>query len=279
MNRTSLLLSLILLSLSSCKRHAPDTPPPSFAGERYDTAAIHLSLTTDRDCLPLIYAKRTGLFDSLGVKVQIAVYRSQADADTALLGKLCDGGMADEVRLRSYGKRATGFQAIWKSHEARTLLVNGKLRIKGVKGLKGHTIAVPRISAEAGTLDAALRGAGLHADDVYRPQIGDLALRTAMLLEGQYDATVLAWPYASWAVAAGAHSIYRQSRADGSKTFVMKPARLRRATARGQWQLLERGRRMALDSLRIKGNRAYSLILQKDYGLPREVADTIRFAR
>ena len=44
-----------------------------------------------------------------------------------------------------------------------------------------------------------------------------------------------------------------------------------------QLELLEKGRQMALDSIVKKGAAAYSPILQNDYGLPKEVADTVKF--
>ena len=42
-------------------------------------------------------------------------------------------------------------------------------------------------------------------------------------------------------------------------------------------ELLQKARDMALDSLRQKGNAAYSAILQREYGLPASVADTIKY--
>lgn len=44
-----------------------------------------------------------------------------------------------------------------------------------------------------------------------------------------------------------------------------------------QWDLFEKGRKMAQDSLRIKGPKAYSLILQQYYGIPKAIADTIQY--
>ena len=57
----------------------------------------------------------------------------------------------------------------------------------------------------------------------------------------------------------------------------MKVRKSEDANKKKQWDLLERGRKIALDSIRIKGAKAYSIILQKDYKIPQNIADTIKF--
>lgn len=266
-----------LLAFSGCHDKSGQAVPLSFAGERYDPDAIHLALLADHDCLPLLYAKRSGLFDSLGLKVQVVVYRSQADVDTALLGKLCDGGRADLIRLNSHKRRADDFQAMWQSTVLRRLFVCGDLRIKDIQDLKGRTVAFPRISAEAQAFTQMLRASKLSRNEVYCPQIGDLPLRVTMLTDGQFDATLLTWPYTVWAEAAGNRCIYTPKVGDTNSRFVMRRKWLADKRHQAQWERLEQIRHMAIDSLRIKGPKAYKQILQRDYGLPAEIADTLRW--
>lgn len=279
MHRTVYVIGMLiaLLTLGGCHDKSDRAVTLSFAGEKYNPDAIHLALLADHDCLPLLYAKRSGLFDSLGLKVQVAIYRSQADVDTALLGKLCDGGRADIVRLNSHGQRANDFQTMWQSTEQRRLFVCGDLRIKEVQDLKGRTVAFPRISAEAQAFYQILRGAKLGRNDVYCPQIGDLPLRVTMLTGGQFDATLLTWPYTVWAKAAGNRCIYTPKVGDTNSRFVMRRKWLADKRHQAQWERLEQIRRMAIDSLRIKGPEAYKQILQRDYGIPAEIADTLRW--
>ena len=98
-----------------------------------------------------------------------------------------------------------------------------------------------------------------------------------MLTGDQIDAAMLCWPYTSLAYFEGHKCIYAQRFASSKGCFVMKSKRMADAPKHQQWQLFEKGRRMALDSIRIKGPKAYSIILQKDYGLPKSVADTIKY--
>jgi len=277
MLRTLFLSLFALLFFSACKDETPSGTLPQFAQGEYDPEAVHLALLTDHDCLPLIYAARTGLFDSLGVKVQVTVYTSQIDADTAILGKFYDGGMTDRTRLESYGRRAAGLQTMWTADVRRGLFVCGALRINSIKTLRGRTVAVSRNSADAQALNNALRSARLKETDVYLPQIHSMPLRASMLGEEQFDATILTWPYTSVAWAAGNPCIYTQKQNDHKSQFVMKADKMKQAAMQKKWERIEKARRMAQDSLRLKGATAFSLILQKDYGVAREIADTLKF--
>ena len=57
----------------------------------------------------------------------------------------------------------------------------------------------------------------------------------------------------------------------------MKKSRMTQSKIKQQWDLFEKGRKMAQDSLRIQGPKAYSLILQQYYGIPKAIADTIQY--
>ena len=279
MKRSLFFLPLIIflcLNLGACKDKAPQ-PVLNFGTERYDSTALHIALIPNRDCLPIYYAKRTGIYDSLGLKLQIASYWSQMDCDTTLMGHIADGGWADKERMNSYGKRMNGLEPMWYGTQRWSIFSCGQLRIHDLKALKGKTIAIARNSTELHFLEAALKGAKISTDDVYFPQINNLKMRAQMLTGNQVDAAIIAWPYTSFALANGHKCILSQRFPDSNGCFVMNRNRLKENTHRDQWQLLEKGRQIALDSIRKNGPKAYSLILQKDYGLPKEIADTIRF--
>lgn len=272
------LSAALTMGFAACGHKGEQQPVLNFGQERYDPEALHLALVTNSESLPIIYAERTGLYDTLGLKVQLAVYNDQPDCDTALLNRYADGGMADLTRLDTYGKRAATLRTLYTGGmgSRRALFVAGALRVKNVKALKGRTIGVTPRSADNEALNEALKQAGLGTGDVFRPQVADLRYREAMITANQIDATVLTWPYTALAQANGNHCIYLQKHPDGQTAFVTKSPHKPNAQTARQWELLEKGRRMALDSLRSPRCRArLSLILQKDYGLPRSVADTV----
>lgn len=261
--------------LFSCNNHKqPNTHANS---NSYDSTALHIALVPNRDCMPIYYAKRMGIYDSLGVNVQIISYYSQMDCDTALMGNRIDGGWADNVRLKYYNSRMPKLDVMWKGSQQWNLLCCGTLRINNVKSLKGRTIAIARFSAERNWLESVIKQNGLNTEAYYFPQINDFKLRAQMLTGDQIDAAVLSWPYTSLAYADGHKCIVSQKTFDGNGCFVMKHKKLSIAQCKKQWLLFEKGRKMALDSIRIKGAQAYSLVLQKDYGIPKQIADTIKY--
>lgn len=279
MKSLKFLSALLLVCIgTACNSNENGENVPRYGQETYDSTALHVALVTNRDCLPVYYAARTGLFDSLGVKVQISSYRSQMDCDTALLGRFTDCGFADRQRLAHYGNKANGLIPKWSGTNHWALYVCGTLRVKDIKALKGKTIGISRNSAEYRYLLQLLDGAGLKvATDIYKPQINDWSIRTKMLSGNQIDATILSWPYTSLASAMGHRRLAGQKTADGNGCFVLKDGFLKEERQRRLWALFEKGYRMAQDSLKIKGAPAYSYILQKDYGLPQAVADTISY--
>lgn len=266
---------LLLISLTSCKKEKNEQPI-NFGTERYDSAALHVALVPNRDCLPIYYAERTGIYDSLGLKLQIASYGSQMDCDTTLMGNIADGGWCDKIRKGKYGKRMSHLETMWEGTQRWEIFTSKALRIRKVSSLVGHTIGIARSSAENEYLHLILKAEKVNADNIYYPQINNLKMRAQMLTGDQIDAAVITWPYTSFARSEGHHCIAAQRFADKHECFVISNKHLTDERKK-QWKLFEKGRRMALDSIRIKGSSAYSIILQKDYGLPKEVADTIRF--
>lgn len=266
---------LMSLSLSSCKKEKNEQPL-NFGTERYDSTALHVALVPNRDCLPIYYAERTGIYDSLGLNVQIASYGSQMDCDTTLMGNIADGGWCDKIRKTSYGKRMSHLETMWEGSQRWEVFTSKALRIRKVSSLVGHTIGIARSSAENEYLHLLLKAEKVNADNIYYPQINNLKMRAQMLTGDQIDAAVITWPYTSLARSEGHPCIAAQRFANKYECFVMNSKHLTNVRKK-QWKLFEKGRRMALDSIRIKGPSAYSIILQKDYGLPKEVADTIKF--
>lgn len=270
------ILLLLLCTLVACKGDK-QTETVSFGSEKFDSTALHVALMANKDCLPVYVAQRIGLFDSLGVKVQIVGYASQIDCDTMLLNKTCDGGWADPVRRGSYGKRGATFENLFNGTEGWEVYACGKLRMKDIKALKGRTIAIARNSAESDFLNAVLKNAGVAQSDVYLPQINNLLLRAKMLTGNQVDATILTWPYTALAKQQGNVRLSTGELNGQRGSFVVKSGELSNPVQKKKWELFKQGLAMAKDSLRTRGVGAYTDVLQKDYGLPKAVADSLKF--
>lgn len=277
MNKHLFFFVIILATFfaNSCSNKQTNEPL-RFGVERYDSTALHIALVPNRDCLPIYYAKRIGIYDSLGLKLQIASYPSQMDCDTTLMG-IADGGWADLTRIAHYGRKMPQTEVLWEGTQHWQLFTCGTLRINSLKALAGRTVAVARSTDEEYWFNTILKQAKINNEDVFCPQINDLRLRALMLKGDQVDAALLTWPYTSLALANGHRCIAQQSKNQACGAFIINVKKSRNNIKKKQWELLEKGRKMALDSIRIKGAKAYSIILQKDYKIPQNIADTIRF--
>ena len=184
--------------------------------------------------------------------------------------------MIDHTRLQSYGKRADHLSVAWAKNTPLQIYSCQALRIRNIKNLQGRTIGTIRNSSEAQAIRQALQRAGIPIEDVYLPQINNQKLRAEMLTGNQIDAAVLSWPYTILAQSLNHQAIYTFKDSIPNICFVRNREH-NTARIQKQWDLFEQGRKMAMDSLRIYGNRAYTSILQKEYGLPQAIADTIKF--
>lgn len=265
-----------LLLLTSCQKQAPVAAPQPSGTQPADTA-LRLALVPNRECLPFYYAGQSGIFSRLGLHVQITSYRSQLECDTALLGRSADVGWTEPASLQAYGKKSNRVTTLWQTAMAWQLCVPKKLRVAKVKDMAGRTVAASRHSAALTALEQALKSAGIQLKDVYCTQVNNQRLRTGMLADGQVDAAMLCWPYASMASAAGCKVLHAGKTEEKNGCFVAREKWRKQPQANRQVELLQKARDMALDSLRQKGNAAYSAILQREYGLPASVADTIKY--
>ena len=89
-------------------------------------------------------------------------------------------------------------------------------------------------------------------------------------------ATMLRWPYTSAATAAGHRVLAAAPSATESTALAVQTKRLRGKGGKDLPSLLRRGYNMAVDSLRRPRTPLLLEVLTRDYGLPAEVADTIK---
>lgn len=242
---------------------------------RYDSTAIHLALRPTADCFPFYYAQRTGIYRRLGLTLELHTYRGQLDCDTALVGRWMDGGYADAQRLQEPHMKRAGLNVKSTGVDFWQLAVSGPLRVKDASKLSGRLVAVARESAESAYLDEILKESKVRTEDVFRPQVNDVALRAQMLAHRQVDAAMLCWPYTSVALAHADRILLSQPRSESGARFVVKKRGGREHLDTKALDLLKRGYEMAVDSMKVAPRDRVSAILQRDYGVETSIADTL----
>lgn len=268
-----MLMGVSLVACTKEKKTAPETEGLSLGP---DSTALHLAVVTTADCLPFYIAERKGMYRRMQLNLRLHSYRSQMDCDTALFRGIAQVGYADRERM-AHQEGAGQIWREWIAFEAAPwwIAVSGKLRVKSVDKLKGRTLAVGRFAASAYYAEQFLSQAGVEMADIYEAQINDLLLRADMLRENQVDAALLPQPYASYARSEGARLLKCEAKSNKNYLAVSHTAEAT-ATRKAQLALLIKGYNMAVDSIRQGGPAYYSDVLQRDFGVSSEVADTIR---
>ena len=270
------MLCFVLGCVAGC--HSKEQPPPLKSGtvrsSSYDTTHVHLALMPTADCFPFYYAKLSGIYEKLGLNLDIHTYDGQLDCDTALRGKWMDGGYADVQRLKSFHKN---LQIVSYGKDRWALFVAGSLRVRQVMHLDQRLVAIARNSSENVWLDELLSNARLKVDNVFHIQVNNVNLRAEMLAHRQIDAAMLRWPYTACAFSNGDKVLALQDRAASNACFVVNPRRHGGTKLdKKALMVLRKGYAMAVDSIRLRRTNVVKNVLTNDYGLPADVADTVK---
>ncbi len=276
---------LAILFLASCiKREAKLIPADNVPN---DTLPLTVAILPSLDCLPVYYAQSMGLFDSLGVDIDLREYLSQMDIDTALLRRQVSFGHTNLARLEEMERRDSDTLRVVAEMKEKLFLVTArKRRIRNLSQLKGCMIALDRHDNSDYWSDRITEQAGLELSDIYRPQVNDLRLRTDMLLGALVDAALLPEPYATEARVEGNPEVFATpDSVPGFNCFVITDApdtaRTKAERIReGQVSLFLRAYDEAVGLLNKQPNAdTLRAILTRHYGLNDNVIDTLRLPK
>lgn len=169
-----------------------------------DSTALKLGVLPTMECLPFYYADSIGLFDSLGVDVQLVTFDAAMDADTAFMNGCIDGIVSDLVKACIWQSNGDTAQVAMVGDVRLWLITAPKARLLNVESLKERIIGITRHSSVDYFADKIMSSVKLQSIDLNKPQINNIKLRTLMVDQDQYDGAILPEPFASEAVARGA---------------------------------------------------------------------------
>lgn len=260
----------LILTLASCSQRQEATLVCADS-TAVDTTVLRVAVMPAMNCLPLFYAKASGLSDSLGVNIELLRYQAQMDVDTAVMRHHVDIAFTDLIRAEriSRTEMLTPFAGC---DETLSLISQKEKRVKRINQMKEQMIAIARLSATDYWCDRILDSTKVSHDDIYRPQINNVRLRAEMIRTGLIDAALMGEPYATWMVMLG------------NKCLTRTQASQTRLFAWAATDSISMARRTAFRSLLDsataiigRGDDAGLLrdILHQEYGLPKALADTI----
>lgn len=175
--------------------------------EEKDSTLLVMALTPTLDHLPFYAADHFGIYDSLGLNIELQTRYSDIDCDTLLSEDVVDIITSDIVRAIAMRTENKPVKAVASTSLRLHILSASESGITNMSQLNEKVFAVTRHSAIDYFTDKMLESNSLQPKSLNKPQINDMRTRAQMLNRNQYDGSILPQPYAAYSQCLGAHSI------------------------------------------------------------------------
>ena len=169
-----------------------------------DSTLIRVALLPTMDCLPYFVADKCGIYTTLGIEVRLDVFEAAMDADTAFANGHDDVLVTDVVKYVVMQSNGDSVDVLHNYDVPLFLLTSQTARVYSLKNINEKIVAITRNSWDDMSADCMLESVGLKSEEMNKPQINSLKLRTSMLVNNQYDGAILPEPYATFAESCGA---------------------------------------------------------------------------
>lgn len=163
--------------------------------EAEDSLSLKIALMPTLDCLPFYYAEKSGIYDNLGLDVQLYTYKAQMDCDTAFVNGRVDATFTDLIRAALLQSKNIPLRVIMKTGGHHELMTSKSKRISKMEHLKGKMVAIARHSITDFLLDTIIARTDMDPSTVYHPQINNIVLRQDMMRNATIDGAFLSEPY------------------------------------------------------------------------------------
>ena len=197
------LLTACLVLLSACRPKKNETLPTPSA----ELQSLRLGMMTTLDGLPFYMAKQQGVYDSLGLNLDIVRFNSANDRDAAFQAGQIDGMITDYTSAAILESRYHDIALIMGTEGYSCFIVSKESRINRLKELSRRNVAISHNTTIEYATEEMLKKAGIPLDALNLPEIAPISLRLQMLQYGQVDASFLPEPYASIAMKGGNKSL------------------------------------------------------------------------
>lgn len=215
------------------------------------------------DYLPFVVAEKMGMYDSLGLELDIVKFFSANERDAAFQAGSIDGTVIDYTGAALQHAKGIPLGVVMKLDGYFTLVGQPK---QEAASLKGMNIGIARHTVIEYSTDYILQKAGLTEADVTKTEINKIPLRTEMLLRGELDATVLPDPFMTKCLSQGFSSIANTKDLGISVTGLMLSKKALEEKG-GALALLIEGYNLAVDYILSHPVEDLTAILVEDAGM------------
>jgi NitT/TauT family transport system substrate-binding protein len=261
------ILCPVVIILSACTN-------PASSKKTSGLQPIHLGAMSSMDYLPFVVAEKQGIYESLGLEVDIVKFFSANDRDAAFQAGNVDGTVIDYTGAALQQAGGIGLGIVMKNDGYFCLIAGKESGIERIEQLKNKNIAVSRNTVIEYATDQILAEAGIALEEVNKPEINKIPIRLEMLQNGQIDASVLPDPFASIAVNNG-HILVVTTRELGISVTgtVFSTKALKEKNE--EIKLLVKGYNQAVEYIYKHPRADWFRILIEDAGVPENLAEKI----
>ena len=196
-NRIIPVFLIVLLSLSAAcsRKETIKTQPKTEAKVKADSAQLVFAVLPTLDCLPFYIAAKQHIYDSLGIHVNVVVYRSQMDAEQSVLNGKSDGCATDMFRVGLLQSQKEPIRFLFTTNREWQLVANKVLRISNIGQINDRMIGITRNSSTDYLCDFVVSHLKPN-NQILRAQINSVVVRLEMLENNQIETAFLPQPMA-----------------------------------------------------------------------------------
>lgn len=240
-----------------------------------DLEKLRLGAMSSMDYIPFVVAKKTGIYDSLGLDLEIIKFFSANDRDAAFQSNNIDGTVIDYTGAILQQSNGIPLKLIMKNDGFFYLIAGKESNVKTLLDLKGVNIAVSRNTVIDYSTDQFLEKANITEKEVNKPEINKIPLRFEMLQNNKIEATVLPDPFATIALNNGHHSVITTKELGISITGTMFTQSAIDNKNR-EIQVLILGYNAAIQYMKEQPLSVWGHILTQDAGVPESLIHAIQ---
>ena len=204
--------ALALLALFSCKN---------------ESSKIKLGILPVIDTLPLIVADSEGIFKAEGVDVELVVFNSALEKESALTSGGLDGSFGDLITSLLQVKTGTDTKlVIESSHTSKdtrmfALLASPDSGIDNLKKIRDEEVAISMGSIIEFFLDRIMISNGIEPSKIKRVEVKAIPVRMQMLMSNSIKLALIPEPLVSKAVKDGAKLLADDTGMDTTATVII----------------------------------------------------------
>lgn len=191
-----------------------------------DAVRLKVGVLPILDALPMYAAEQEGYFQERGLAVELILFQSALERDSALVAGQIDGELNDLVSaalLNRDSEMAKVVRLAFKGNESMAMMVVLAAPGSGISSpgeLRGVPIGISKNSVIEYATDRLLQSAGLSPREIVKTEVTKIPVRAEMLAKGQIQAATLPEPLASLAVQQGARRVIDDSRTGTGKSVI-----------------------------------------------------------